>query len=105
MNVILRRKVVRSIVIKKCIHVYMCILYNKLFESYTRIQRIVQCTMYSVQCTVYNVQCTMYSVQCTVYNIQCTMYSVQCTVYNVQCILKCTVHWYLMYNIQCTLYY
>ena len=62
----------------------------------------VQCTMYSVQCTVYNVQCTMYSVQCTVYNVQCTMYSVQCTVYNVQCTMysvQCTV-----YNVQCTMY-
>ena len=40
-----------------------------------------QCT----DCTVYSVQCTVYSVQCT----QCTVYSVQCTVYSVHSV-QCT---------------
>ena len=51
------------------------------------IVHIVQCTLYSVHCTVYIVQCTLYSVHCTVYIVQCTLYSVHCTVYIVQCTL------------------
>ena len=55
----------------------------------------VQCTMYSVPCTVYNVVYNVvFNVQCSVKcTAQCTIYSRQCTVYNVQ---------YTMYSIQCT---
>ena len=33
---------------------------------------------------LYTVQCTLYSVHCTVYIVQCTLYSVHCIVYTVQ---------------------
>ena len=62
----------------------------------------VHCTMYTVQCTLYNVHCTMYTVQCTLYNVHCTMYTVQCTLYNVHCTMytvQCT-----LYNVHCTMY-
>ena len=60
-------------------------------------QAAVQCTVYTVKCTVHNVQCTVYSVQCTVHNVQCTVYSVQCTVYSVQCTL-----YSVLYTVHCT---
>ena len=71
---------------------YNRILLNYCIKNNLPLQR---CTLYTVQCTLYNVHCTMYTVQCTLYNVHCTMYTVQCTlctmytVYNVHCV-KCT---------------
>ena len=74
----------------------------------------VQCTVYSVQYTVYTVQCAVYSVQCTVYSVECTVYSVHSTVYSVQCTVysvqhtvksaKCPVYsvHYPVSSVQCT---
>ena len=66
---------------------------NNIEKSIKVIHPNVHCTMYTVQCTLYNVHCTMYTVQCTLYNVHCTMYTVQCTLYNVHC---------TMYTVQCT---
>ena len=54
----------------------------------------IHCTMYIIQCTMYNVQyiCTLYNVHHILYRVHCTVY---CTVYIVQ---------YTANNIQCTLY-
>ena len=47
--------------------------------------RQVQCTVYSVQRTVFSVQCSVYSVQCTVFSVQCSVFIVKLTVYSVHC--------------------
>ena len=48
----------------------------------------VKCTVYCLpfQCTVYSVQFTVYRLHFTVFSLQCTVDSVHFTVYNVQCI-------------------
>ena len=43
---------------------------------------IVHCTMYNVQCTVYNVFCRSY----------CTLYTVQYITYSVEAIVQCTMY-------------
>ena len=55
----------------------------------------VQCSLYSVNCTVLIVQCSLYSVHYTVLIVQCSLYSVHCTVFIIQCSL---------YNVQYTVY-
>ena len=42
----------------------------------------IQCTVITVQCTIYNVQCAVCSMQCTVYILKWAVRSIQCTVYS-----------------------
>ena len=89
----------------------------KIYELYNLFSDHAYCTMYSVQCTLYNVhtrrlwtyrdQQLLYNIQCTVYIVHCThtlfvdvwrsiaIATVYSTVYNVQC---------TMYSVQCTVY-
>ena len=51
---------------------------NNLFDKLSRLPAYnlhVQCTVYSVQFTVYSLLCTVYCVQFTVYSLQRTIYS------------------------------
>ena len=79
--------------------------------------------MYSVQCTLYTVHCTItigqlthnlvYSltsdVQCTLYHVHCTLYTIHCTLYNNYTTTNTQFGLFInrcctLYTIHCTLY-